>query len=209
MSTSNFIGGHERIAYTIEHRGSCVLITGAVPLGAMGALCQLAPKNAVMDADAATVLGVTFAIGLADDLRALRAAATPSYERTIRQQQPRLSEAAIAWLAKGERGMSSEAMFERLTGEKCTRESPSRDARTAHPYDPDDLRRCRLLLEWVPELQPLLPSMAKVSPAWAGLVEAWDDICATMDAECPDWRNPRRGSSAPKTYQLIKQAIGR
>lgn len=80
-STANLIGGHERVAYTIEHRGGCVLITGAVPMDKFGVLTMLAPKNAVMDADAATVLGVTFAFGLPDDLQALRAAATPSYER--------------------------------------------------------------------------------------------------------------------------------
>lgn len=73
-STANLIGGHERVAYTVEHRGGCVLITGAVPLGAMAVLCQLVPENAVMDADAATTLGVTFALGMPEDLQALRAA---------------------------------------------------------------------------------------------------------------------------------------
>ena len=203
-STANLIGGHERVAYTVEHRGGCVLITGAVPMDKIGALAKLAPDDSVMDADAATVLGVTFAIGLPDDLRALRAAATPSYERAIRQRNPGLSEAATMWLAHGERGISSETMFTHLTGVNALRGD-----RKDHPYDPDDFRRCRLLLEAVPDLQPLLPKMADVSPAWAGLVEAWANICATMDRETPNWRNPKRGDRAPLTYQLIKTAIGR
>lgn len=202
-STANLIGGHERVAYTIEHRGGCVLITGAVPMDKFGVLTMLAPKNAVMDADAATVLGVTFAFGLPDDLQALRAAATPSYERAIRQNNPGLSEAATLWLAHGERGISSETMFTSLTGVDALGSHGAR-----HPYDPADFRRCRLLLEAVPELQPLLPNMAKVSPAWAGLVKAWADICNTMDNETPNWRSPK-GEHAPLTYQLIKTAIGR
>ena len=35
------IGGHERIAYTVEHRGNCVLITGAVPARALVTLTKL------------------------------------------------------------------------------------------------------------------------------------------------------------------------
>lgn len=94
-------------------------------------------------------------------------------------------------------------MFTSLTGVDALR-----GGHKDHPYDPADFRRCRLLLEAVPELQPLLPNMAKESPAWAGLVKAWADICSTMDSETPNWRSPK-GERAPLTYQLIKTAIGR
>lgn len=203
-TTANLIGGHERVAYTVEHRGNCVLVTGAVPLESLATLAGLAPPDSVMDADAATVLGVTFAMGLPDDLRALRAAATPSHERSIKARYGELSAAASEWLARGERGMSSEAMFQTLTGAKVCRDH--RDGKE-HPYDPADFRRCRLLLEQVPGLSANLVKMRAVSPAWRALIDGWAEICAAMDAEDPDWRTkPYR---APHTYQLIQQAIGR
>ena len=94
-------------------------------------------------------------------------------------------------------------MFTRLTGVDAMRNSLK-----SHPYDVADFRRCRLLLEQVPDLQHLLPLMVDLSPEWKALVQSWGVICASMDAEIPDWRE-RRGGAAPKTYDLIKQAIGR
>lgn len=205
--TSTFIGGHERAAYTIEHRNNCVLITGAVPARAFPALAKLAPDGSVMDTDAARVLGVTFAMGLPDDLQALRDAGAQSAYRRERASNPGLSEAAARWLANGERGLSSNAMFTRLTGIDAT-DGSERD-RTAHPHDPADFRRCRLLLEAVPELNDGLVKLRGLSDAWRGLIDDWTSICTTMDWEAPDWRNPERGSSAPATYQLIRRATGR
>lgn len=109
-----------------------------------------------------------------------------------------LSDAAIQWLALGERGVSSEAIFAKLTG------IPVRDYRwlNTHPHDPDDLYRCRKLLEAVPEFRARLSEMATVSPVWAALVEHWDELCTLMDLEAPDWR--MRGTWAPNTYQRMK-----
>jgi hypothetical protein len=70
-----FIGANERTAYTVEHRGPCLLITGPTPARALAALASLAPPDSIIDADAAAVLGVTFAIGPADELHKLRAGA--------------------------------------------------------------------------------------------------------------------------------------
>ena len=199
----NMIGGHERVAYTVEHRGRCVLITGAVPETAIVELARLAPEDSVMDADAARLLGVTFAFGPAEELDALKAGAAEAALRLERIRNPGLSEAAVKWLAGGQRGVSSETIFTHLTGIDALG-----GWRKNHPYDTADFRRCRLLLEQVPELVPLLPRMAEASPQWSALVEQWDTICATMDEEAPEWREGR-GQKAPKTYDLIKRAIGR
>ena len=72
-----------------------------------------------------------------------------------------------------------------------------------YPHDPDDLSRCRKLLEAVPELKPLLPRMAEASPVWAELVSRWDELCALMDAEAPQWRDGQ--GSAKKTYALMQE----
>lgn len=105
------------------------------------------------------------------------------------------------WLSYGERGMSSEAMFYWL----AFRASHS----TAVPLDTHDLRRCRLMLEAIPELKAEVPKMADLSHTWAVIVAVWDDLCKMMDHEVPDWRKtPGWGAG---TYQrlnvLIAQAI--
>jgi hypothetical protein len=98
------------------------------------------------------------------------------------------------WLVKGERGASSNAMVEHITG---------LGGNTAHPYDPDDFRRCRLLVEQVPLIRFNIAEMATCSPAWARIISAWVELCALMDAEAPEWRQGR--GSAPQTWALLRR----
>lgn len=203
MTTTAMIGSHERTAYTVEHRGDCVLITGAVPLSAFTVLAKLAPDGSVLDPDVARIWGVTFAFGLPDDLQELRKAGEIVSMQRERKANPELSQAAVRWLASGERGVSSNTIFQWLTGIDALK-----GVRMGHPYDPADFRRCRLLLEQVPELQPHFYRMREVSQQWSNLVDQWAAICATMDEELPDWREGL-GGVAKKTYDLIKAAIGR
>jgi hypothetical protein len=186
--------------------GTVVLGFGPQSMDWISKVSKVCGSDAVIDPGVARMAGAHLAGGTPAALDALHKRLEAGALQAERAANPWASEAATRWLANGERGMSSEAMFCHLTGIKCTRRSPSRDARTAHPYDPADLRRCRLLLEQVPELQGLLPKMAKLSGPWARLIRDWDVICSTMDAELPNWRTPH-GESAPKTYALIKAAI--
>ncbi len=103
-------------------------------------------------------------------------------------------DALTVWFMNGERGLSSNAMVAHIMGMGGTAD---------HPYDPDDLRRCRLLVEQVPVIAALLPHMATCSPVWARIVAHWDELCRLMDAEAPDWR--RRRGSAPQTYALLQK----
>lgn len=185
-------------------QGTVVLGFGPLPLDWLTQASKVAGKGAVIEPDVARMAGAILAAGTPEALAALRQRLEAGALQAQQQAKPGLPDAATRWLANGERGNSSETIFTHLTGVVANRGS-----RNSHPYDPADLRRCRLLLEQVPELQPLLPKMAEVSTAWANLAAGWDEICATMDAESPDWRNPDRGSSAPKTYELIQRAIGR
>jgi len=116
-----------------------------------------------------------------------------------------ISQAAIQWLANGERGVSSNTIFTHMTGIEATN-GWGHDV----PHDPADLRRCRLLLERCPEFMPQFREhMGKASPKWAALVARWDELCAVMDEETPQWRNPPHGARSTKTYDLLKQIIGR
>lgn len=199
-ATLTAIGSHYRIVYTIEHRGDCVLITGSVPASAFAVLAQLVPEGSVLDPDVARMWGATFAFGLRDDLQELREAGEVVAMQRVRQANPAVSAAAAKWLASGARGISSNTIFTHLTGIDALN-GTQQDV----PRDPSDFRRCRLLLEQVPELVPLFPKMADVSPQWAALVENWPLICVTMNTEQPNWRNGIARS--PQTYDLIKRAI--
>lgn len=169
--------------YTIEHRGSCVLITGAVPVAAFPVLTGLAPKGSVLDSNVARILDVTFAFGPVDELNALRATAAPAAVAREQQRHPQLSDAAARWLATGYRGTSSNTIFTHLTGV-----SALGDWRAGPPLDADDVQRCCLLLEQVPELQLEFPRMAEASPEWAALVADWPAIRdAVARGDKPGW----------------------
>lgn len=83
---------------------------------------------------------------------------------------------AIVWLAHGERGQSSDAIFSYLTGVPLV-------GRLSPPCDTSDLRRCRRLLQSVPEFAARLGEMRSVSQGWAALVDRWDDLCALADSD--------------------------
>lgn len=112
---------------------------------------------------------------------------------------PKISipKAAQEWLIHGERGISSEAIFSRLTGLEL-----GGGWFTDHPSDPSDLMRCRRLLESVPEFAARFGEMAGRSLVWKRLVKKWPGLCRLMDQEVPGWRDGT--GSAPKTYRRMK-----
>jgi hypothetical protein len=191
------------IKYTIEHIGNCVLISGNVPLHAFSTISKLVDKHSVIDTHLARIAGCQFALGPKEDTQAL---AESLYGKAIQLAQHHyansgLSEAAIQWLAIGEHGNSSNALFFALTHIKPGDMDGSNDA---HPHDPDDLRRCRLLLAAIPEYFSV-EKIAAISPVWAKLVANWDAICAMMDKEAPEWRSGI--GKCPETYRLIQDCL--
>ncbi len=178
--------------------GVVVFSFGPAPIDFLSSASALCGKDAVLDTDVARMAGASFAVGSPAALAALKAKLEDGALTAERAANPGLSPEAAAWLAGGERGVSSNTIFEHLTGISAVGKWGG-----GYPRDPDDFRRCRLLLERVPELVPLLPRMAEVSPVWAALVARWDELCSTMDAECPYWRTGR-GGSAPKTYEMMR-----
>lgn len=193
--------------YTVEHRGNCVLITGAVPMASFGVLTQLAPHGSVMDPNCARMWGANFAFGPEEELAALRKDGAATAEQRVRMEHPGASGEAVKWLAGGERGISSNYIFTYLTGINAMQGWDT--TRDCHPHDPADFRRCQLLLEQVPELQRVFHRMARPSNEWDRLVKAWPDIIAAMDEETPGWRDGKTRQKATKAYNLIKAAIGR
>jgi hypothetical protein len=111
---------------------------------------------------------------------------------------------AITWHLSGEHGISSEAIYDRLTyGVTSSRWHGN------YPLDPSDFRRCELLLRQVPDFRMRFHEMADVSPEWASLVERWDEIVAVFEDECPGvFTHEEHGNRmAHRTYALIDSII--
>ena len=187
---------------TKETKSVVVLGYGPQPLDFFSRAMKSTGSDAVLDQDLARMAGATIAVGTPSALKIIKDRLNQGALLAVQQEHKGLSQAAAVWLASGERGISSNAMFSHLTGIDA-----SGFAGFDPPQDPADFRRCRLLTEQVPEVGMLLQNMETVSPAWKVLVESWDAICAAMDDECPEWRSSGPKRSAPRTYQLIKKAI--
>lgn len=108
-----------------------------------------------------------------------------------------ISAAALAWLATGERGLSSDMMFGVMTGLPLWGHY-----RQGHPHDPDDVVRCEKLLRAVPEWRDRLLEMGGISREWEALARNWGQIVAMLEGEVPGVFSGSRGS-APKTYGLM------
>lgn len=182
--------------YQTEERLGCLIITGTLSLREMTQLVEQQPDGHLMDQDLARRLKASMVIGSQCSLDQLRAS-LPAVDRALLVDLP---DGAREWLESGERGVSSETMFEVFTGIPLEQD---RD----HPQDLDDFRRCRLLLEQVPAFVEKLPLMAELSPQWAGLVSRWDLICIAMDAETPNWRPSGVGGPVGEACRLIQEAI--
>lgn len=188
------------MAYTVKKILGCDVIFGGMPVDDFAALMKKMPQKAILDDQAAHHLGATFVAGMPEDTKKLLA--LPPCEAIQNQvayaKQSGLSEQAADWLLRGEQGASSKAMFSVLAGFSI-------GDKFAYPLDPSDLRRCRLLLDGVPELVPRIGEMSKVNREWAALIARWDEICRMMDEETPEWRDAKGG--APKTYAIMKECL--
>ena len=128
-------------------------------------------------------------------------------DKTTTVQVPMPLSHFALWLARGERGLSSEAMVSVFTGEILGRYSFGGPANN-HPRDPADFRRCEVLLRAYPLARLHLPLMKHHGGVWSRLVDEWDDLVALMESEAPGafdssstrWR-------AAKTYDRIQAII--
>ncbi len=93
----------------------------------------------------------------------------PTWTEPIVEETLNIEERKEWWLTEGERGMSSEAMFEKLSGMRLK-------GYKNHPCDPDDFKRCYKLLQVIPEWKNELHQLKSLSPVWEKLVDNWDKL---------------------------------
>lgn len=99
------------------------------------------------------------------------------------------------WFLNGERGLSSMAIYTRMTGRIIE------DGRTTcHPSDPDDFRRCYLLLQAVPQWKEKMYLMKPVSKVWSSLVDNWDKLTEMFEACLKS-----KDGKATDMYALMKE----
>ena len=121
---------------------------------------------------------------------------------STKQSGVALSSEAVEWLTSGERGISSEALFNHTMFGRTNSRWPAN-----HPHDPSDFRRCHLLVLAVPEVRERLSLMTSESPAWARLVEHWDEIANLLESEIPGFLGANADGRAPATYRLMRSLI--
>lgn len=114
-----------------------------------------------------------------------------------------LKEKIADWLLDGEVGESSRAMAEASIGRTERKRWAGHDNYFAYPYDPDDFRRCLLLIERIPEIEDkAFAVLRKAHRPWPCLVGRWDEIKKLFLEE---WGPERNSKSAPKTYALMNK----
>lgn len=101
------------------------------------------------------------------------------------------------WLANGRVGLSSRTMALIALGTfpRCI----------DHPYDPDDLNRCLLLLQVAPGVRFMFPQIAAASKGWGALIANWTEIEQTfLDEAGLNWS---KAHSAPNTFALMRRVL--
>lgn len=102
-----------------------------------------------------------------------------------------IEERILWWAERGERGISSNTIYAAMTGGYMYG--------ACYPYDPDDYRRCRFLLDLIPEWRAKLDEISVRFPWMKPFVDRWDQFDLLWDQESPSKR-------CPKLYALMQAA---
>lgn len=102
----------------------------------------------------------------------------------------------LHWFATGRVGASAKAMAMAVIDMPTDK---------SHPYDPDDLNRCLLLMDAVPEVRQHMDKVAAINETWRKLVSRWDDVeQCFLDEVGLNW-SKGHNLRASRTYELMKE----
>lgn len=104
----------------------------------------------------------------------------PTWKEPVNENADKQSEWVNAawWAQHGERGSSSECIFNHLN--KSMRYEKAFDK---HPLDPSDFHRCYKLLKAVPQWRDRIGEMRIVSPVWEKLVDNWEKLESMLEEQ--------------------------
>jgi hypothetical protein len=108
-----------------------------------------------------------------------------------------IEERARNWRQNGRVGLSSKVICDHMQGRSV--------AVHHYPSDPDDLNRCLLLLDLIPEWRPRIREMANYSREWSSIALNLDALESEFLEEVGlDWCKSR---SAPKTWAMMRRLL--
>lgn len=116
-------------------------------------------------------MSVTDMVSKTESFNKLHKNCKPTWTEPKANMQLNIKERMDFWHKHGEQGMSSMAMFQRMSGMQLFQRPYSN-----HPLDPDDFKRCYKLLEAIPEWKQQLHIMRNVSDVWDRLIDNWDKL---------------------------------
>ena len=118
----------------------------------------------------------------------------PEWKQPLVDQSLSTYEKAKWWLENGERGTSSETILSFLCGELLPYK-PDVIASNfyAHPCDPDDFRRCYMLIQTIPEWRKELYKLMVLSTQWHNIIENWDKLCWLLEEQLAGKQNDMWG----------------
>ena len=148
--------------------GAVLLLFNPQPLADVGKYAKAMPKHAVIDPRLAQIAGAVVAMGTPENCAHVSELLAPAALERTRKQHPGIAPRWVKWLAIGERGTSSEVLFQHLSGIKVTN-------RNSTPRDTDDFRRCQKMLQQT-GLCAKLHRAASISPEWFRLMDRWNEI---------------------------------
>jgi hypothetical protein len=185
-----------------------ILIEEECPISVFAWLARLMDDGGVLDSSLARWSGAVVALR---DSSAAALATRESFRSRYRKsveavvRAAGLNDVVADWLASDGVGASSMAILNHVGGVDSSECGPLRLDHSSSPSDVSDFRRCRLLLECDPALVERFGGMSVISAAWAALVQRWPELCSSLDAECPTWRDSL--GQCPKTESLLREVL--
>jgi len=113
-----------------------------------------------------------------------------------------LTDQQVAWINRGEKGLSSAALFYETTGLWVIGLPLIHRGENCYPYDPSDLNRCVKLIETCPECRAAVNKLAAKHSGWATLAPHWDNLIDMLRRELVVTPN-----EAPETYRMMKEIL--
>jgi len=100
-------------------------------------------------------------------------------------QTQSIQDRALWWNANGEKGMSSNTMW------NCFMDAKKFPIN--YPHDPDDFKRCWKLLGVIPEWRKEMHKLKPLCRQWSNLVDNWDELTDMYELNClNDWKTSKK-----------------